>query len=509
MKKFLIACSILSLFSCVRAEKEANTSVTLNLPANFGKPVATSAKVSAKTVSPQSLNSSIVPGSLSEMNCFVVLVSGPEERMRDNVCEYKTTLEKFYVGQLAGGFYKAGASGARMSFDVPNGKDRGIYLVGFKIDTSASNTAGLTAEGVCNRFINDESMDTFVSQPYMIANSTGLTMTGEDLNIEMTATLNSSAVIGDCKGPDFPSNNNNPSSGIPARFGISFQDGVGTSSKPFSSYKCVGVRIQIQDANGNRANVSSTPSVNTFNAKVTMNHNGNPIGTFYHTGGGYGCAPGTEMSSGSSDMTIAFSNMGTVFSDFVAYFSPSDAQTPTGTMTVSDAGSTYLGVSHDMTAGTISYRYDNVTSTPQYYAIYDLYNNKSTGSATTLATRNVIKTNECRVGALQFLDVNGVPTRMSLSTGPYRTVDITPVGTTSNLRFYASSWDCSISSNDFSTATVSFTPYSNYGSYHFNYKMAIAMTQFSFSAVNGAATSTPVLVSGDMSSNSNFWSSEN
>jgi len=498
MKKLIIACSMLSLFSCTRAEKEGATAVTLNIPTSLGQKA-----ISSNDLSSQSLNSNIVPVDLSELNCFLALISGPEEKMRDNICKNKSTSIPFAVGMISNGFVRSGATGAKMSFEVPNGKDRAIYLVGFKIDSAAVAAAGTSLEKVCRNFIQDESLQTYISDPYILSSASGLTMTGEDLNVSMTATLDTTNQVGDCKGPDFPDHGG--SSSAPYKFGISFQDGLGTASKYFSQNNCIGVRFQVQDSTGKRADVSINPDIH---ARVVMNYMGGAIGTFYHTGGGHGCAAGTEISSGSSDMTLSFKNGGTAFSDFVAYFAPSDAQIPTGTITIQDNGSTAGAEALNMQPGTVGFYYTNTLLPPAHYAIYDLFSNKSTGSASTLLDRVVIKANQCRVGALQFLNSNGVPTRMTLATGPFRNIDITPVGTTSNLKFYPTSTDCSISSNDYSVASIPMTPSTSYGNISFNYKMAIVYTGFSFSALNASGTSTPAISIGDMNSSSNFWGAE-
>lgn len=500
MKKLFIACSMLLLLSCNRAEKEGATAVTLNIPASFGQKAIVS-----QDFSTQSLNSNIVPTDLSDLNCFLALIAGPEEKMRDNVCKYKNTSTQFAVGMITNGFARSGATGAQLNFEVPNGKDRSIYLVGFKVDSTAVAAAGTSVEKVCSNFVKDEALQTYISDPYMLATATGLAMTGEDLSVSMTATYNASNQVGDCKGPDFP-NGGGSTGTAPYKFAISFQDGLGTSTKFFSQNKCVGVRFQVQDSSGLRADMSANPNIS---GRVTMNYNGNAIGTFYHTGGSYGCAPGTEISSASSDMTLSFKNGVTAFSDFVAYFSPSEAQTSTRSITVQNNGSTSLtGEAISMKSGTASFSYVSTSTPPVKYAIYDLFSNKSTGSATTLIDRVVIKANQCRVGALQFLDAHGVPTKMTLTTGPFQNVDITPIGTTSNLKFYPTSSDCSISSNDFSVASIPMVQSSSYGSYNFNYKMAIAYTGFSFSALNASGTSTPAISTGNMSGSSNFWGAE-
>lgn len=503
MKKLIIACLLLSLFSCTRAEKEGATAVTLNLPANWGQEIETKS-----LIAPQSLNSGIVPASLSELNCFAALVGGgPDAFMNDNVCSYKNTSGDFTVGMVFPGFTNSGASGTQLKFEVPNGKGRTIYLVGFKIETSSVVAAGSSVEKACATLVKDDSLENYISEPYLISSLKGIDMSGGDLPLTMTATLDTSAKIGDCKGPDFINHNSTPASGVPYKFSISFQDGVGGIAKPFGYDKCVGVRFQVQDSSGNRASMSANP---TIQARVSMNYLGSSIGTFYHTGGSYGCQAGYEMSSGSSDMTFAFKNAGTAFSDFVAFFSPSSAQTPTGVITISDNGSTDAGgiTTTPMISGSTTFYYYPTSTPPTQYAIYDLYNNRTTAD-TDSSKPMVIKANQCREAYLQFLDVNGVPTRMTLSSGAFRSVDIAPVGTTSNLNFYPSSSDCSISSNDYSTAVIPMSGATNYGAHKFNYKMNIPLTSFSFSAINGSGTSTPAISTGDMSPSSNFWRSEN
>lgn len=503
MKKLVISCSLLLLFSCTRAEKEGATAVTLNLPSTWGE--GTSELETKSIISSQSFNSGLVPASLSDLNCFAVLVGGPESSMSNNICKYKTSLDPFAIGIAIPGFTNGGASGAQLKFEVPNGKSRSIYLVGFKILESSVVAAGSSLAKTCSNLIKDSSLENYISEPYMISTTSGINMTGEDLAISMTANLNTGLIIGDCKGPLFPSNGG-ISGGVPYRIGISFQDGVGTSPKVLGPEKCVGVRFQVQDSSGKRANMIDNP---TIKARVTMNSGGSAIGTFYNTGGSYACQSGTEMSSGSSDMTFAFKNNGTAFSDFVAFFSPSNVQGPNGSITVIDNGSldSSGNTTTPMLSSTLSFDYSSTSINPARYAIYDLFNNRSTYS-TDASNAMVIKANQCREAYLQFLDANGVPTKLALNSGVFRSVEITPVGTTSNLKFYSSSSDCSISSNDLSTAVIAMPALTNYGGFKFYYKMAIPLSVFSFSALNGSGTSTPAISTGDMDSTSNFWRSE-
>jgi len=506
MKKIIIACSLLSLFSCTRAEKEGATSVTLNLPSTWAQHEAGAVETKS-VITPLSLNSSIVPANLSDLNCFAVLVGGPEAGMSDNICKYKSTSDTFTVGMALAGFTNNGASGAQLKFEVPNGKSRSIYLIGFKILTSSVVAAGSSVEKACASLIKDDSLENFISEPYLISTANEINMSGEDLAIPMTATLNSTLKIGDCKGPDFPDHGGSSGNGQPAKFAISFQDETGSITKQFRPNQCIGVRFQVQDSDGKRADMSTNPNIS---GRVTMNYGGSAIGTFYHTGSPFGCQAGYEMSSGSSDMTISFKNAGVAFSDFVAFFEPSGVQVPTGTLqfannnSTSNDGSTAVPI----TSTSKMFYYSATTSTPMSYAIYDLYNNRSTAS-TTNSIPMVIRANECRVGFLQFLDSSGVPTRLNLSTGPYKNVEIAPVGTTSNLNFYASSSDCSANSAPALSTSLSMAPYSNYAMQRFNYKMAIPLSAFSFSALNAAGSSTPAISTGDLNSSSNFWRSEN
>lgn len=502
MKKLIIGCSLILLFSCNRAEKEGATKVTLNLPSSWG----ISSKESG-AISTQSLNSSIVPTSLADLNCFVVLVGGDD--LKRNTCGYKNSSVTYPVGRVLGGFYNAGgASGTQISFDVESGDNRSIYLVGFKVDISSASPAmvakGITASTVCSKFISDPCLENFISEPYMIATEKGVKMVaGESLSVDMTATLDTSNRVGDCTGDDFPKLScNDGIKGVPYKFGISFQDDLGGVAHPLGPDKCIGVRFQIQDAYGNRASVPSTAN---YAGKVNMNYLGNAIGTFYHANSTIGCASGTEMSIGSNDMTVAFSNNGSAFSDFVAFFSPSNAQSPTGTLQI--AFSSDGSAATPLLNGSTTFYFG--TSTPAVkYAIYDLYNNRSTSSTTNLNPM-VIRVNECREGYLQFQDANGVPTKLSLSSGTFKDIEVAPQGTTSNLTLYSSSSDCSSGNSFVYSRSIAQPQLSNNASYMFYYKMAIPLTTFSFSALNTSGTSTPAITSGDLNSGSNFWQSVN
>lgn len=488
MKKIFVLLAAFSLFSCVRAEKDMSTQVTLNLPSHFAHQTA---------IAPLSLNSGIVPASLSELNCFIVLVSGPEAGMSRNTCTYKNTTSTFPVGLKSKSIFRNAGDAASLSMDVPNGKNRALHLIGFKVDTSVGG-GSYTSQYVCENFIGNDTLENLISEPYILAEQSEIQMSGDPITLDLTATLNSSYKVGDCKGPAFPNSGVGGSARIPSRFGISFQDGIGTAATYFGPSKCFAVRVQVQDSVGNRADMSANP---TIIAKINTVQ-GSSIGTFYHLGGSQACAAGTEIIPVSSDITVAFNNGGTGFSDFLMYFAPSNAQGADGNLVARDGGSSIA-----MVQGVTAFSFDisGATRTPAKYAIYDTFNNKSTDSFLSTATRNIIKANQCRQATLQYMDSYHVPTMLNLSTGPYQSVSInSSVSTT----FYSSSSDCTGGINGSSSWLAGMPSYSNYGGANFFYKVNVVSSNFYFTATN-VGSGTPAILSADLTSGTNFWESTN
>lgn len=459
--------------------------VTFNLPVHSS---------STSEVAALDLNSSLNPTSMSEVNCYVVLVSAPD--LNKSYCKYKYTSEVFNVGLLKGGFYTDASTAASVKFEVPSGKDRALRLIGFRVN--ATSSAGLTNAGVCSDFVQTSGHDSYVSEPFLVSEVGGLDMpAGGEKVVDMTATFAGTNQIGDCKGPAFPNGNSTSSGGPPAKLAITFQDSLGTSTNPFTLDKCLAMKVQVQDASGNRASI---PSGMRIRAAINEKFSAASVGSFYGpSGASDNCDPGNFISPVSDQINIEFFNTVTnmPFTDAYYFFSPSNAQTPTGTLDVATLASS------DMTLVSAStpFSFDTSSTTPFKYGVYDMFSHKSTASSSS-GSPILVKANECRPASIQFLDPWSVPAKTMIYSFH------APIGLTSNgvgsstVKFYPSSSDCTTGSSE--QTSMSFAPTNaTTSSHNFYYKVPTAML-FSFLVYN-IGTGTPTISSGDLTGANNFW----
>ncbi len=488
MNKIYFFLIVVLLSSCDRAEKKSISKVSFNLPAQQALSIVT----------PQNLNpnGTINPTALSDINCYGVLVSGPEDFLRQNQCTLAATLAPFDVGFFIGGF-SASAAGTSITFDVASGKDRVFRLVGFQVDTSSLTTAGLSAAQVCAQFKTNDVYQNYMSDPYILGQAAGVELLGgATQQVDLAATFNSNLKVGDCKGPDFQSNKN----GLPTKLAINIQDiAIGTNAKPLTSGSCVPMKFQLQDSNGFRPDLSANPIIT---AKLKVNYLGSSIGTFYAPQGvSSDC---TVPITNSADLTISFYNTSTntAFSDALYFFKPNPSAT-NPILALTDLNNVLTGI-------TRTYVYSNTSSTPTHYGIYDLYNNISTEFTNTALKTSYVRRNECRPASLQFLDSNGVP--VSLTTPSVgQQIIINDSASVGGIVFYPNYNDCLNGLNQTEYRTI-VLPNMNYiSSMVFAYKIVqSSVTNFSFSITNDAGSGgTALIPSGDLTAASNFWSAIN
>ncbi|MES3037992.1 MAG: hypothetical protein V4736_08810 [Bdellovibrionota bacterium] len=130
------------------------------------------------------------PTSLSDINCYMVGVGGPEEPMQRNQCELKAsgnTIAGLKIGAWGGGY----AAGSVVSLDVPSGSSRTIHLIGFKSDV-----------GGCTDFRTGMN-DSLISSPYYLGKVEGVNMSaGATVTVPITRVFDPTLTIGECQGPD-------------------------------------------------------------------------------------------------------------------------------------------------------------------------------------------------------------------------------------------------------------------------------------------------------------------
>lgn len=141
--------------------------------------------------------SSTVPTGLvgtAPLNCFGVMVSGPEDHLAKNRCYKKLTTNGAAVAVsfkqgMTKGFVPGGSS---IEIEVPSGPDRVFRIIGLH-----------SLKGDCFSF---ETKDYDLSQfsvPYIIAESAPLTLDSGERDLPMEVKFNSDLFFDECEGPDF------------------------------------------------------------------------------------------------------------------------------------------------------------------------------------------------------------------------------------------------------------------------------------------------------------------
>ena len=460
----------------MRAEKDQITKVKLLIPENFNQ------------IQSQSMNGSYNPVTLADVNCYALLTTGPEDYLHDSYCRYASNGNSFPVGRFDGGFLSA-AGGTTISIDIPSGKDRAFKLVGFKVPNNFDQAA------VCAGFKGNNAYQSMISEPFVIGEATGLDMpAGETKDVNITAAFSASNKLGDCKGPDFFEGSRGP----PAKIGITFQDLVGTFGKPLSPDNCVGVRFQLQDINGNRADLSGNPLITTTLKTLVL---GNTIGNLYRlpsTNAG-ACASADLESGASGDISISFINNGVASSDRLYFFQVAST-TPSYILQVIQTPLSATSISGDFT-----FAFTSSTPTKTTYAFYDLYNHRSTATITA-SNPAQIRSNECRPAVVQFLDANSVPMMSNAVLSPKQIIVNDSLSSASDLQFYDSGANCTNSISGDHTLTINPANNQPLGSTKlFYYRTGGTVSNsVSFSVTNGVSGA-PVIPSGDITFGSNVF----
>lgn len=498
MKKIFISVIFLSLFSCQRAEKDQTTKVVLR----FSNALSESANDSSSKIDALKLNPNqlINPAGMSDINCYGLLISGPDEALKRNTCKYSVLGTSFPVGFFAGGFFPTGTDKA-FTVEIPSGKDRVIRLVGFKADTSGN--VGLTNPLVCTQFRAKTEYETYLSDPFVIAEAGQLELpAGGTKDVSLTAVFSAANKLGDCSGPDFNSNSGVDTNGPPAKIAFLFQDGSGITGKPLRNTSCVGVKLQLQDTSGNRANLTSNPLIT---AKIKTTLPGSSVGDFFlpNPGNTFGGCQSSDLTTvdGSGDITISFHNGSNAFSDLNLFFRPSSIASH-------DLSVFETTVPNKLTTPTtnLTFVYDSSAPTATKYGFYDFYNNVSTSSVDTATKMSYVRRNECRPAWLQFMDENSVPMKGYSGSVP-RNIVVSDTATAGEVSFYPTSADCTNGVAVTDQSTIALTSLTYYYSYPVFYKVTSnTLTNFGFTITNsGGGTDVISSPSGDLTSGSNFW----
>lgn len=439
------------------------------------------------------------------MNCFGVFVSGPEKDLQKYSCEYaNSSLSKiggFSFGTFMGGYY-TGATllGSQFTIEVPNGSDRVLRLVGFKVDTSVSSLAGISNRAACEGFKAHPLYRKFFDSLYTISESKPLQLNGEDLAVNMTASFDSTKEILGCNG----GLGLEATTGVPNRVVAMVQDpslspalDPSLNLKKVSSNSCIGVKFQIQDASGKPATVTSA-----IDAEIIETVSSLSIGTFYYPKAAPGidiCDAANQVPAVGGKIPLPFYSEAKLFNEIVLFFRPNFVTNAARVISVNSA---------TLKGGALALNYVFGARVASKYAFYDVSNNISTVNSTSLAPAN-IRRDECRLGALQFLDEYSTPSKQFTSSNSPDIIRIrtVPAGT---LQFFQTQANCLAGAGSSAEMLIGMAASISATGYGFFYKVAPGITgTFSFEIENKGDTPDPVIPNGGFNSTSNLWQISN
>lgn len=181
---------------CTRKVKETSV-LTLKIPSGMSSKISDfkySEPMSMQSVSAQGededdaeWNPGLNPSEISEFNCYMITVSGPESDMRRNTC-MTTTGQNFQVGRWIGGV----AAGTTLSLEVPSGAQREITVIGFK-----------ATSGACVDFKRYDVNKMSISQPHILGKVVKDLSPGT-VAVTVPVSLSPQTLkLDDCGGPDF------------------------------------------------------------------------------------------------------------------------------------------------------------------------------------------------------------------------------------------------------------------------------------------------------------------
>jgi|GEM_PF-2253642 hypothetical protein len=121
----------------------------------------------------------------SQINCYAVMVGGPEPIMKRNSCWDSSYKDLVQFGDYEGGI----PAGSRIEITVPPGSNRQIYLLGMN-----------AANGACQSFKNNNLKHDLISFPRLVAQTTMDLNPGTNLvTLTIPENLSSSPKIQDCR----------------------------------------------------------------------------------------------------------------------------------------------------------------------------------------------------------------------------------------------------------------------------------------------------------------------
>ncbi len=248
IKILIFTVSIVLFAACDRPKINESTKIQIQLP-EVPKISSSVAALGANAPDPSGFTGA------TPINCYLIAAGGPEQNMSKNSCFSKGGINTSLVGKRVGFFVGAAPAGGTMSIDVPSGKERSIYVVGFYAPDIAS----------CRDFKTYGFPNGSLSDPFLLGEQNNLELKpGETLSLNIPVTYNSQNRI-DCTGPDFPGSSGNV---IPTKLSLN-KDWFPYDATVENSCQSVGVRL-VNDQNREGTMAVSVTIQATVNANPLL-----------------------------------------------------------------------------------------------------------------------------------------------------------------------------------------------------------------------------------------------
>ncbi|UOF00316.1 hypothetical protein [Bdellovibrio reynosensis] len=260
----LLALSVTALLGCDRLAMDEKTKVQIQLP-SITPSLSKATDVSVASTGDETRP---VPTGFTgdrPINCFMIAAGGPEEALQRNVCYRKndTTFAQRKIGMWVGG----APAGSALSFDVPSGKDRVIYVIGF-----------YAAAGACKDFkVNSFPEHDVMSSPYLVGEVGALELKpGETKDLPIKVSFSESNRFDTCDGPDFPDDGHSdgptgPGTSAPTQLHITKEWFPYNS---FTTDSCQSFDLALKDSYGRH---STFPVAITVAPTIEINGSSQPI----------------------------------------------------------------------------------------------------------------------------------------------------------------------------------------------------------------------------------------
>lgn len=252
----LLIVALFAVVGCDRLKLDEQTKIQIQLP---GSASSLSSKVETSFVGLSPIPSGMT-GDLP-INCYLIAASGPEPELRRNICQRKDGTNVFaprHVGPWVG----AAPAGTAIAIDVPSGKDRVIFVVGFHA-TSVTACRDFKANGFPGH--------AEISDPYLVGEAGNLELKpGETKDLPLNVSFNPENRFDGCDGPDFPDHSG---PGMPAPTQIHIAKEWFPYGK-FVADRCQSFDLVLKDDQGRHASfpvgIDVTPEVLSLGSPLTL-----------------------------------------------------------------------------------------------------------------------------------------------------------------------------------------------------------------------------------------------